>query len=360
MLAGIPGCLLVSVRPNLNKPVNQLPRAGEFFRFLDPVTETPVVRLTNPTAHSVLPAPTNRFISVRDRFLLFSSDRNGSFAPFQLNLRTAVLIQIGKPQNLGTESLCLNRKGSAAFLLDGDRLTEVILSNRRSRVIADGISSFSELDASSGPEPKFVGVRQGQLVIIGSSDQPPLAESVDDFCVARPGGAGCLFRRTLGPDQRQFWYAPISADRNNSAPVLLSEGAITNPVWTHDGQQLLFLRESVRNDTVVSEIRGVNPESKTEQVVARTSQFAAFSPNVDTSVFVGASRSKAQPTILLLLASPPRELTLCEHRARVASAVSPVFSPDSKRVYFQSDHEGKTALYSVNVEKLVEPTDNAE
>jgi oligogalacturonide lyase len=51
-----------------------------------------------------------------------------------------------------------------------------------------------------------------------------------------------------------------------------------------------------------------------------------------------------------------RELTLCEHRASNPSAVSPVFSPDSRRVYFQSDHEGKSALYSVNVEKLVEPT----
>lgn len=361
MLAGVPGCVLASVRPNAKKPANPLPAAGEFFRFLDPVTETPVVRLTSPGVHSFLPAATNRFMSVRDRFLLFSSDRNGRLAPFQLNLRTAALIQIAKPENLRPESLCLNRKGSAAFLLDGDTLMEVSLSNRKSRVIAEGISSICELNASSGLEPTFVGVRQDRLEIIDSGDRPPLAESVDNFCLTRPGGAGCLFRRTLAPDHRQFWYASVLTDTAvNSAPVLLAEGAITNPVWTRDGRQLLFLRESIRNDIVVSEIRGVDPESKTEQVIARPSQFAAFSPNGDTSVFVGASRSKAQPTILLMLASPARELTLCEHRASVPSAVSPVFSPDSKRVYFQSDHEGKSALYSVNVERLVEPTDDAE
>jgi oligogalacturonide lyase len=71
---------------------------------------------------------------------------------------------------------------------------------------------------------------------------------------------------------------------------------------------------------------------------------------------VGASRSKAQPTIIILLRSLQRELTLCEHRASHPAAVAPVFSPDSRRVYFESDHQGKTALYSVNVEQLVEPT----
>ncbi len=73
-------------------------------------------------------------------------------------------------------------------------------------------------------------------------------------------------------------------------------------------------------------------------------------------MFVGASRSKAQPTVILLLRSPQRELTLCEHRASHPVSVSPAFSPDSRRVYFQSDHQGKSALYSVNVELLVEPT----
>jgi oligogalacturonide lyase len=76
-------------------------------------------------------------------------------------------------------------------------------------------------------------------------------------------------------------------------------------------------------------------------------------------MFVGASRSKAQPTIILLIRSVKRELTLCEHRASDPGSVHPVFSPDSRRVYFQSDHQGKSALYSVNVELLVEPTASA-
>jgi oligogalacturonide lyase len=72
---------------------------------------------------------------------------------------------------------------------------------------------------------------------------------------------------------------------------------------------------------------------------------------------VGASRSKAQPDIVLLLRDTRREMVLCEHRASRPESVTPSFSPNSQRVYFQSDHDGKSAIYSVNVEPFVEETD---
>jgi len=52
-----------------------------------------------------------------------------------------------------------------------------------------------------------------------------------------------------------------------------------------------------------------------------------------------------------------REFTLCEHKASNPETVAPVFSPDSQRVLFQSDRDGHPAIYSVHVDKLVEPTD---
>jgi len=48
---------------------------------------------------------------------------------------------------------------------------------------------------------------------------------------------------------------------------------------------------------------------------------------------------------------------LCEHKASRPEQTCPIFSPDSQRIYFQSDREGKPALYCVHVEKLVEKTE---
>jgi oligogalacturonide lyase len=52
-----------------------------------------------------------------------------------------------------------------------------------------------------------------------------------------------------------------------------------------------------------------------------------------------------------------RELTMCEHGASDPATVAPIFSPNSQRIYFQSDREGKHAIYMVRVDKFVEETE---
>jgi oligogalacturonide lyase len=182
-----------------------------------------------------------------------------------------------------------------------------------------------------------------------------LAEDVADWCLVAPGGAACLFGRELSSDETELWCASLDANQTRK-PVKLASGAISNPRWSPGGRSVLFLRSSQTGGSFLSEIREVSLDSLAETKVAKTSQFAAFNVNDDATVFLGASRSKAQPNIILLLRSVGRELTLCEHGAHDPRSVTPVFSPDSRRIYFQSDREGKSALYSMNVEAIVEPS----
>lgn len=348
VLAALPGSLVAANLPT--KKSRSAVQAGEFFRFLDPVTETPVVRLTNPKTSSLFPAPSNRFVSSKGRFLIFSSDRTGRATPFQLDLRTGVLRQLAETADLMTQSLCLDARARFLYLIDRNVLKEIALANLKTRTLAENVIEFS-----CGASPsEFVVVRQGRLELLNSGS-PAIADEVD--CTfppsLRPGGAGWFFARGGSGEEYEFWYAPLA--RAGDKPVLLARGRISDPFWSPDGRSLLFLRE-VQAKVLLSEVHEVLPETGVEQGVASTSQFAAFAPNGDASVFVGASRSKAQPNVVLLVRSVQRELTLCEHRASHPKLVSPVFSPDSRRVYFQSDHEGKSALYSVNVELLVEPT----
>ena len=66
-----------------------------------------------------------------------------------------------------------------------------------------------------------------------------------------------------------------------------------------------------------------------------------------------------RPPCCCFLRAAHSERTMCEHKASRAEAVAPVFSPDSQRIYFQSDRHGKPAIYCMHVEKLVEKTDAA-
>ena len=348
VLGFLPASLLGVATPERQKGQN-LPQSGEFVRFADPTTETLVVRLTSPVYTNVLPSPTNRFVSLKPRFLLCSSDRNGPMAPFHIDLRTGAMRQICETAKLDPVSLCLDAQGRSVYFLDGGSLQEIVLGGKHgAKAIAEGVSAFGRGQSAS----ELFTIRRGQLEQASSNGATVLAEQAEGPCVVRPGGAGCLFvRGPFGPG-REVWYAPAAPPRK---PVCVARGLVSNPCWSADGQFVLFLRQTPVNDVLISEVREIRPEEGKERAVSRTSQFAVFSPNGNDSVFVGASGSKAQPNVILLLSSTQRELTLCEHRSSDAADVRPVFSPDSRRVYFQSDREGKPAIYSVNVESLVEP-----
>ena len=296
----------------------------------------------------------NRFVSVKDRYLVFSSDRNGALAPFQVDLHTGTVRALANATHLDPASLCLDPKERWLYFLDGDQLmrTEIAKNAKRQNAekVAEGVGCFS-----IAPNGTIFFTRKGDLLrrlADDAGDSMLVASGAGKICRAQTAaGQGCLFTRETGTAEHEFWYAPAGTDK----PVLLAKGAVSNPFWSPDGQSILFLRDVPRENVTLSEIHEVGIDGKMEQCIAPTSQFAAFSPNFDASVFVGASRSKAQPNVVLLLRSAKREMTLCQHHASNAAAVSPTFSPDARRVYFQSDEDGKPALYSVNVEMLVEP-----
>jgi oligogalacturonide lyase len=348
MLALLPASLAAQTRGRSTKPrARPLPSVGEFVRFADPSTETLVVRLTSTGSASLLPAPANRFVSVKERFLMFSSDRSGKFAPFKVDLRSGLFRQIAETSNLLPLSLSLAPHERSLYFIDGGELKEADLIRPKVERLADNVASFSAGPIGDG----VFAVRNGRLQHVNGRDITTLAEDVVDECLARPGAqAGCLFVRRQGDGMREFWCAALG-----TRPVLLASGRISDPYWTPQGQSIIFLRDVSRGDTLFAEIHEVAASGGVESLVTATSQFAAFSPNGDGSVFVGASRSKAQPDVMLLLRSGHSEMTLCEHRSSQPAQVCPVFSPDARRVYFQSDRQGKPAIYSVNVELLVEP-----
>jgi oligogalacturonide lyase len=178
-----------------------------------------------------------------------------------------------------------------------------------------------------------------------------LVEGEDEISdpVQRPRRASVLYRRADGP-----WL--VNFDGQRSVRLKLAPGQTGPFQWSPDGRTVLYLNYP-EDRTKLNNLREFAPDSGEDQMIAPTTQFVHFGRNGDASVFIGASGSKASPHVLLLVRTVKRELTLCEHRASNASIVAPIFSPNSQRIYFESDQHGKPAIYSMQVDRFVAETE---
>jgi oligogalacturonide lyase len=145
-------------------------------------------------------------------------------------------------------------------------------------------------------------------------------------------------------------------DGKQNYRLRLADGQAAAATWSPDGRTVLYLNVPV-DPHKLRNLREFTPDSNEDKAISDTTQYACFERNADGSVFVGASASKASPHVLLLVRAVGREFTLCEHRASDPAEVSPIFSPNSQSVFFLSDQHGKSAIYRIAVDKLVETTE---
>jgi oligogalacturonide lyase len=333
---------------------------SEIFAFQDPATEFRLTRLTSPGHASYIPGYQNYFISRRTSFFLFSNDRSGSLQPYRMEIKRGESSQLAEARGLHPESLSLAPDEKSFFFLDADGVHHVALGNQRDHKICgiagewepgeglgvstDGLYAVFTEKRDSRYRIRLVNTQKGEPITLAEGD----AEL--SFPMPRPRRAGVLYRKA----KTELWLA--NYDGHDNRRLATAAGGLGPAMWSKDGRTVLYLNlpsepRQPRN------IREYTPDFNQDALVANTSQYANFCPNGDGSVFVGASASKASPYLLLLLRSVRRELTICEHHATDAALVSPVFSPDSQRIFFQSDKEGKMAVYTMNVERLVEATE---
>jgi oligogalacturonide lyase len=198
------------------------------------------------------------------------------------------------------------------------------------------------------------GLSRLRLITMRTGAAATVVESTDPIFdpQPRPKRAALLYRKG-----DELWV--VNYDGAQNRKLRIAPGGLATALWAADGRTIDYL--SIPADPKqLNNIREFVPDTNEDQFVSSTSQFVAFNRNSDTSVLVGASGSKASPYMLLLVRSVKRELTLCQHRASDPRLVTSFFSPNSQRVVFQSDRDGKMAIYSIAVDRLVEATETEE
>ncbi len=338
------------------------PLPAERVRYADPATEFPVTRLTSPKHASFLAPASHRVVSHRGTFLLYTSDQTGANQLMQMFLNTGEARQLTEAGALDPASPALAPDDRSVFFFDGPALKHLVFPTMHEAEIyrvPEGWSGRGFSLSQDGGRACLVETRDGRWRLRTAPLRSKRGEAATAFEVPapladplpRPRHEDILYRDGGG------FLALWEAAGRKSRRLPLAPGRSGPAFWSADGESLVYLNLPAVPGQL-NTIREWVAASDSERLVARTSQYESFAPNTNGSIFVGASANKASPYILLLLKATRRELPLCEHRSSDAASVRPVFSPDSERVFYQSDRDGKLAIYAVNVQKLVEPTDD--
>jgi len=326
---------------------------SEISRYTDPSTEFTVYRLTSPSVSSFLSAPFQKGVARHGGFLLYASDRTGALQAFRLDLKTGESTQLSESAALDPTSITLLPGERTCCYFDGPALHEGLAVQREIYRVPDGWDRTQGFTVTEDGTNAIFAEKRGtksRLRRVSLLKSPPVTifetEGEITLPLPRPKRAQILYRK-----DGALWLVNLDGQQNRR----LKTESCGPALWTPSGRTIVYLHIP-ENTTELNTLRELTPDENADRLLAKTSQFASFGENGDASVFVGASRNKASQTVLLLLRVARREFTLCEHKASDPASVQPIFSPDSQSIFFQSDRDGKPAIYRIRVEKLVEET----
>jgi oligogalacturonide lyase len=329
-------------------------------RYLDPATEFPVTRLTDPQFNSLLPSVDNRIVTSRG--LLYASDAAGKWEAFRLDLKSGESRQLTDAAGLDPASLAFLPNERGFYHFDSGRLVETTSGNSKTREVYRVPEGFEKIPgaAYSGDSLYAAFIEKNdiryrlQLLHLAKGTAMTLVESTEELSdpLLRPRRTSLLYRHAGEP-----WI--VNLDGGQSRRLPLAEGETRQAQWTADGHALMYLNRP-SDPRKPANLREFAPGTNADTLIANTTQFAHFHSNSDGSVFIGASASKASPYVLLLVRAVKRELALAEHRASDAAIVTPLFAPNSQSVFFVSDRHGKPAIYWMNVERFVSATEESD
>lgn len=329
---------------------------SEARKYRDAATEFDLTRLTDPEKSNCwLPRPPLRALDRQDATLLYVSDRSGTPQAWRMDIRTGQSRQWTYARALVPSTVTFGATDRAVVYFDGSAL--IAQQQQRPRTVCALEPGWEPAGpfalAEDGSVAAFAERRGGafrlRLASLSRGTLSTFLESPEPvrFIRFRPrhqalayGHAGAL--------------AIISYEGRGDRHVKIAEGRVLDAQWAADGKAIHYL-SALEGRPV--QLREFFPELGEDKLVGATTQFVTFARNTDSSVFAGVSGSKASPYVLLLLRAARRELTVAEHRASHPERACVLFSASSQRLYYQTDRQGRSAIYTMSLERFVEKTE---
>jgi oligogalacturonide lyase len=346
--------LLFSGAALWQSPGDNALRAADWGRYADPATEFEVLRLTSPSYTSRLPQGA---ALRRDNALCFASDREGAMQVWRLELANGKSRPLTSAAALDPATLALAADGRGLAYFDGPRLRQHLFSRSRTSEWTDlepGEQPLALAGTSAGGWVFAAGAARGCRLALqrGQRTRPETLATRGSAIVRLEANPRQSLAAWLDAGGRLGWDGWDGRRGGTLAPP---DGRILDAHWSPGGRSLIYLFAPERPGAQ-HELYEYDLDAGASRQLARTTQFVCFGSNSAATVFAGASGSLASPYVMLLLRQTQRELTLCEHRSSTPARAAVQFSPDSQRVFFESDRHGKPAIYSIAVDRLVERT----
>lgn len=326
--------------------------------FIDPATEFQVTRWTEEAADAQIPGDLDRVMTRNDQQLLYASNRSGRWMPYLLQVPKGESLPVAETADLRPGSLAFLKDEKEVIYVDGPSLIRAQLRKPRTRELYEAESGWTPTGTLRiSPDDRTAALLETRnqasrivFVDLGSGKSRTVIETAQG--ALKPLDIhprfGLLLLDSRGVPVFQGGTAP-------PAMAPFPAGEVLDARFDEAGGRLMYLIHT-QGPPERTQLMELSLPGGSHQFVANTSKFATFSPNADSSVFVGASGSIAQPLLLLLLRVTRREFSLMEHSASQPSVVRPFFSHNSQLIFFQSDRLGKTCIFSVSVKGLVERT----
>jgi oligogalacturonide lyase len=277
-----------------------------------------------------------------------------------MDIKTGQNWLVTEAAELAVPSLVLLPDERHVAYFDGRWLVRVSLRNYKARRVYEIPAGY---ERGEGPAVSSDGRRAAFVEVSGNRSRLRLADLASGRTATVLEREGVLSQPLVRPRSAMILV------RTEEGELLLTDfggrsvrrlavaaGRTGQALFTRDGESLLYLNYPP-DPKQLHGLRELVIDTGQDSLVAKTSQFVAFTANRNASVFAGASGTKASPHILLLLRVTGRELTVCEHKSSAPARANLTFSPDSRWLFFESDREGKPAVYGIPVGEFVENTD---